>query len=93
MHDPISIILCVAGVITCIVGVSTFVSAQITKAKEDGVLMAKVDHLVKSLEELKSDTKEKYNSMDTTLDKCVRDNTDMKRRIENLEREVFKKNG
>ena len=51
--NPISIIGCVVGIIGCVVGVATFVSAQLTKAKQDGVVLAKVDQCVANTEEIK----------------------------------------
>ena len=45
--NPISIITCVVGIVGCLIGVATFVSAQITKAKQDGMLIAKIDQCVK----------------------------------------------
>ena len=56
----ISIIGCVVGIVGCIVGVATFVSAQITKAKQDGMLIAKIDQCVHGIEEIKKDNKEKF---------------------------------
>ena len=34
--NPISIITCCVGIIGCVIGVATFVSAQLPKAKQDG---------------------------------------------------------
>ena len=34
--NPISIIMCMVGIVGCVIGVATFVSAQIVRAKEDG---------------------------------------------------------
>ena len=44
--SAISIIGCAVGVIGCVVGVATFISAQITKAKQDGMLISKIDQCV-----------------------------------------------
>lgn len=89
MHDPISIIMCVVGVIGCVIGIATFISAQITKAKDDGILMAKVDQLVQSLEELKKDTKSRNITTDSILDEHTKDIVDIKARLRAVEKEVF----
>ena len=89
MHDPISIIMCVVGVIGCIIGIASYVSAQITKAKDDGILMAKVDQLVASLEELKKDTKSRNLTIDNILDDHTKDIENIKARLKAVEKEVF----
>lgn len=66
--SPISIIGCVVGIISCLIGVGTFVSAQITKAKQDGMVLAKVDQCVANTEEIKKDMKEKNKEIDTVID-------------------------
>lgn len=66
--SAISIISCVVGIIGCLIGVATFVSAQITKAKQDGVLIAKVDQCVKNTEEIRKDVKEKNREFDSIID-------------------------
>ena len=66
--SPISIIGCVVGIIGCVIGVATFVSAQISKAKQDGVVLAKVDQCVKNTEEIKKDMKEKNKELDAIID-------------------------
>lgn len=64
MITPISIITCVVGVIGCVIGVATFVSAQITKAKQDGMVLAKVEQCVQNTEEIRKDIKEKNKEID-----------------------------
>ena len=66
--NPISIITAVVGIIGCVIGVATFVSAQITKAKQDGILIEKVNQCVKNTEEIRNDIKEKNKEMDTIID-------------------------
>lgn len=89
MHDPISIIMCVIGIVGCVIGVATYASAQMTRAKEDGVLMAKVDHLVSSLDELKKETNKHYSSIEEVQEEHTKDIVDIKARVRNLEKEVF----
>lgn len=67
--SPISIIGCIVGVVGCLIGIATFSSAMITKAKQDGVLMAKVEQCLKNTEEIKKDMKEKNKEYDSLLDK------------------------
>lgn len=66
--NPISIIGCVVGIVGCVIGVATFVSAQITKAKQDGVVLAKVDQCVNNTEEIKRDMKERNKEVDAVID-------------------------
>lgn len=66
--NPISIITTVVGIIGCVIGVATFVSAQITKAKQDGVLIEKVNQCIKNTEEIKEDIKEKNKEVDKIID-------------------------
>lgn len=78
----ISIIGCIVGIVGCVIGVATFTSAQITKAKQDGVLIAKIDQCVKGIEDIKVDMKEKNREIDRTIDdhtkKITRLETQMK---------------
>lgn len=78
---PISLIGCVVGVVGCVVGVATFVSAQLTRAKQDGVLIAKIDQCVKGIEELKADVKERNDRFDKILDEHSKDIAKMKEQI------------
>lgn len=86
--NVISIITCVIGIIGCVIGVATFISAQITKAKQDGMLIAKIDQCVKGIEEIKTDIKEKNHEVDAVIDehtrKIVRLETQMKVVYEHL---------
>lgn len=86
--SAIAIIGCAVGVIGCIVGVATFVSAQITKAKQDGMLIAKVDQCVNGIEDIKADMKEKNHEIDAVIDehtkKLTRLETQMKTVLEHL---------
>ena len=66
--NAISIIGCAVGIIGCAIGIATFVSAQITKAKQDGMVLAKVDECVQNTEEIKKDMKEKNKEYDTIID-------------------------
>lgn len=69
----ISIVGCIVGIIGCVIGVATFTSAQITKAKQDGMLIAKIDQCVKGIEDIKSDMKEKNKEFDSVIDEHTRE--------------------
>lgn len=68
----------VIGIIGCVIGVATFSSAQLTRAKQDGMFLAKIDQCVKGIDEIKRDIKEK-NSL---YDKVIADHSE---RISTLE--------
>ena len=68
----------VIGIIGCVIGVATFSSAQLTKAKEDGMFLAKIDQCVKGIDEIKRDMKDK----NTITDKIIADHG---QRISSLE--------
>ena len=44
----------ICGVIMCLIGVSTFITSMLSKAKSDGVLSNKVDTALKGIDEIKS---------------------------------------
>lgn len=88
--SPISIITCVVGIIGCVIGVATFVSAQIVRAKEDGALMEKVDYLVRSFDEQKAEFNDRNKTLNKILDEHTVAITDIQARVRNLEKEVFK---
>ena len=71
--SPISIITCIVGIISCVIGIFTFASAQVTKAKQDGMLLAKLDQCVNGIEEIKKDVKEKNEKFDDIIDEHTRD--------------------
>lgn len=51
---PAQTVTFICGVIMCIIGVATFVSALLTKARKDGQLEYKVDAALKGIDEIKS---------------------------------------
>lgn len=63
-----SIVSLAVGIISCTIGVATFVSAQITKARQDGVLIEKVNTCISNTEEIKKDIKEKNREIDSVID-------------------------
>lgn len=86
--NTIAVIGCIVGIVSCVIGASTFVSAQITKAKQDGMLIAKIDQCVRGIEDIKIDMKEKNHEFDNIIDehtkKIVRLETQIKNVYEHL---------
>lgn len=78
----------VVGIIGCVIGVATFSSAQLTKAKQDGMFLAKIDQCVKGIDEIKKDMKDK----NTLNDKIIADHSQrlssVEVRCENLEKVI-----
>lgn len=64
-------ILFVCSLIVCIIGVLTFISGLMTKSKEDGVLVEKINQALEGIEELKSDLKSVTNT-EKSLELMVR---------------------
>lgn len=79
-----SIITCAVGIISCVIGVATFVSAQITKAKQDGMLIAKIDQCVNGIEDIKTDMKEKNREIDTIIDEHTRKIVRLETQVRNI---------
>ena len=74
----------VVGIISCLIGVASFVSAQITKAKQDGVLIEKVNQCVVNTEEIRKDIKEKNRELDTIIDQHSRDIVELKTQMKTV---------
>ena len=55
-------ILFVCSIIACLIGVLTFVVGMIGRAKNDGVLVQKINQTIAGIEELKKDLKQVSNS-------------------------------
>ena len=79
-----SLITCIVGIIGCIIGVATFVSAQITKAKQDGMLIAKIDQCVKGIDDIKKDMKEKNHEIDLIISEHTKDIAELKIQVKSL---------
>lgn len=89
--NPISVITCCVGIIGCVIGVATFVSAQLSKAKQDGVLMAKVDYLVRGFDEQKKEQKEQNHAQDELISEHAVIIMNLQTRMKNVEKVVFNK--
>nr|DAH85005.1 MAG TPA: Protein of unknown function (DUF1043) [Bacteriophage sp.] len=75
--SAISIIGCVVGIVGCIIGVATFVSAMLTKSRQDGIMIAKIDQCVKGISDLREDVKEKNHELDAIIDQHTKDITQL----------------
>ena len=91
--SAISIIGCAVGIIGCAIGIATFVSAQITKAKQDGMVLAKIEQCVKNTEEIKKEMKDKNKEIDNIIDKHSEDITKLKTEMEIVFKEMNIKRG
>ena len=68
MPSIIAVIGCIVGVITCVIGVATFASAQMSRAKQDGMLLAKIEQCIKNTEEIKEDSKQNNHEIKNKLE-------------------------
>lgn len=82
--NTISIIGCIVGIVGCIIGVATFTSAQLTKAKQDGVLIEKVDQCVRGIGEIKLDMKERNEKFDNVIDEHSKEITTLKAQMKSV---------
>ena len=82
--NTISVIGCIVGVVTCLVGVSSFISAMLTKSRQDGIMVAKIDQCVQGISEIKKDIKDKNQQLDQILDQHSKDISSMKAEIKTL---------
>lgn len=52
--SPTQTVTFMCGVIMCIIGIATFISALLTRARKDGQLEYKVDEALRGIDEIKS---------------------------------------
>lgn len=74
----------VVGVVTCIVGVATFTSAQLSKANQDGRLLEKVEQACAGINEIKKEMKEKNKEIDKVIQKHSIEIAEIKQTLEHL---------
>jgi len=87
--SPTVLMTLIIGVITCIVGVLTFISARITKAEQNGRFAEKLDNCVKGIEEIKTTLSIQsvaQNQQDITLGEHEQRIKSLEARVANLER-------
>lgn len=89
----IGVIGCIVGVVTCLIGVATFVSAQLSKAKQDGIMIAKIDQCIINTEEIKQESKEHNRQVDEALIKHSEEITKMKEQISNIFHQIDEMKG
>lgn len=51
--SPTQTVTFLCGIIMCVIGIATFISALLTKAKRDGQLEYKVDEALKGIDDIK----------------------------------------
>lgn len=89
MADTITF-LC--GIIMCIVGISTFVTGMITRAKGDGILSNKVDNALKGIDEIKrtlSEQRDWREEMSVATERQQQQIDTLFRRVSALEKKVM----
>ena len=62
---PSQTITFICGVILCVIGVATFVTGLVSRAKEDGALSNKVDTALKGIDEIKQTLSEQRDWRET----------------------------
>ena len=65
MMTPSQTITFICGIILCVIGVATFVTGLVSRAKEDGALSNKVDTALKGIDEIKQTLSEQRNWRET----------------------------
>lgn len=65
MMTPSQTITFICGVILCVIGVATFVTGLVSRAKEDGALSNKVDTALKGIDEIKQTLSEQRDWRET----------------------------
>lgn len=65
MMTPSQTITFICGVILCVIGVATFVTGLVSRAKEDGALSNKVDTALKGIDEIKQTLNEQRDWRET----------------------------
>ena len=62
---PSQTITFICGVILCVIGIATFVTGLVSRAKEDGALSNKVDTALKGIDEIKQTLNEQRDWRET----------------------------
>lgn len=53
----------VCSIVLCILSICTFITGMTSRSKQDGQVIAKLDHAVKAIEEMKADSKSAANDV------------------------------
>ena len=93
---PTQTVTFICGVIMCVIGIATFISALLTRARKDGQLEYKVDEALRGIEEIKSNlyttnawkesTGIKIQSHEERIVTLFNEYHDLEERIKKLER-------
>lgn len=96
--NPTETITFICGVIMCVIGVSTFVSALLTRARKDGQIEYKVDSALKGIDEIKDNLKDhttwkesiiiKVESHEEKIESLFRKYTEVREDIDQTHKEV-----
>lgn len=96
--NPTETITFVCGIIMCVIGVSTFVSALITRARKDGQIEYKVDSALKGIDEIKDSLKgqntwkesiaTRVEGHEEKIESLFRKYTEMRSDISEMRREI-----
>lgn len=96
--NPTETITFICGVIMCVIGVSTFVSALITRARKDGQIEYKVDSALKGIDEIKDNLKNhnmwqesmaiKVESHEEKIESLFRKYSEVKKDLTEMNKEI-----
>ena len=93
MMTPSQTITFICGVILCVIGVATFVTGLVSRAKEDGALSNKVDTALKGIDEIKQTLSEQRYWRETIgieLENHEQKINTLFNKIESIERNIEK---
>lgn len=93
MMTPSQTITFICGVILCVIGVATFVTGLVSRAKEDGALSNKVDTALKGIDEIKQTLSEQRNWRETIgieLENHEQKIDTLFKKVESIERNIEK---
>lgn len=96
--NPTETITFICGVIMCVIGISTFVSALLTKARKDGQIEFKVDSALKGIDEIKDSLKGhntwqeqmsiKVESHEEKIESLFRKTSELRKDLDNIEHDM-----
>lgn len=93
MMTPSQTITFICGVILCVIGVATFVTGLVSRAKEDGALSNKVDTALKGIDEIKQTLSEQRDWRETIgieLENHEQKIDTLFKKVESIERNIEK---
>lgn len=93
MMTPSQTITFICGVILCVIGIATFVTGLVSRAKEDGALSNKVDTALKGIDEIKQTLSEQRDWRETIgieLENHEQKIDTLFKKVESIERNIEK---